>query len=205
MERLEKLERDNRRFKTFALAALVLPIALVSIYATRPVPQKITAHEFDLVDSSGTLRGKMFLHSGAARIVLTDARGIARAELGTTGIGEAHLELSDTTRGGLAMSLWAGEPLIELHDGQGKGHILMSFLGGEPSVTLYGTQLKPVISMSLSHGELNLDLYDTQGFDMALGNARTMTARTGQTQETSAASIIMFGNDKKQHVIWKAP
>ena len=34
--------------------------------------------------------------------------------------------------------------------------------------------------------------------------ANLLTERTGETHETSAASIMMFGNDKNHRLIWKA-
>lgn len=40
---------------------------------------------------------------------------------------------------------------------------------------------------------------------MDLGSTRLAAARTGATEQTSAASIVMFGNDKGHHVIWQAP
>lgn len=80
VNRLEKLERDNRRFKRLALAALVLPIALVSIYATRPVPQKITAHEFDVVDSAGKVCAALRIE----RQLPSSARRLLQSKLGLT-------------------------------------------------------------------------------------------------------------------------
>jgi hypothetical protein len=46
---------------------------------------------------------------------------------------------------------------------------------------------------------------DTKGFSMDVGSADLTVPRTGVTSQTSAASIVMFGNDKKHHVIWEAP
>lgn len=43
------------------------------------------------------------------------------------------------------------------------------------------------------------------GFEMDLGGTITRTIATRAIQQTSAASIIMFGNDKTHHVIWQAP
>jgi hypothetical protein len=40
---------------------------------------------------------------------------------------------------------------------------------------------------------------------MDLGSSSTTKTITGETQQTSAASIVMFGNDKDHYVIWKAP
>lgn len=51
----------------------------------------------------------------------------------------------------------------------------------------------------------SVSLTDRQGFSMALGSTATHTALTGETQQTSADSVVMFGNDKEHHVIWKAP
>jgi hypothetical protein len=116
-KRLEKLERDNRRLKRFGLAALVIVAVIGTIAATQPVPQKITAHEFDVVDNSGEVRAEVGMFLGAPDIRLDDA----------------------------------------------------------------------------------------QGFSMVLGNAQTVTPATGATEQTSTASIIMFGNDKEHHVIWRAP
>lgn len=64
----------------------------------------------------------------------------------------------------------------------------------------------PSAGMGVSpSGEPSLTLHDTQGYRMDLGSTRTVIPATGQTQQTSADSIVMFGNDKKHHVIWQAP
>jgi hypothetical protein len=56
-----------------------------------------------------------------------------------------------------------------------------------------------------SSGAPQVELSDPQGFTMDLGSTGTINAKTGETQRTSAASIVMFGNDKRHHVIWRAP
>jgi hypothetical protein len=65
LERLEKLERSNRRLKRGALASLVLVAALAGIYATRPVPDVIKAHRFELIG----------LHNGGRPIALLGNAG----------------------------------------------------------------------------------------------------------------------------------
>lgn len=60
------------------------------------------------------------------------------------------------------------------------------------------------LGVSLSD-EPQISLFDAQGFTMDLGSTNTVTQKTGETQQTSAASIIMFGNGKKHLVIWQAP
>lgn len=114
--RLERLERDNRRLERAGVALLVMLAAMTTIYATRPVPDTIKAHHFDVVDSNGIVQASMGLSikgeptiglmnwqakgvgglqmsvssEGAPSIVLTDAQGFMM-DLGSTGtlIGEA--------------------------------------------------------------------------------------------------------------------
>lgn len=62
------------------------------------------------------------------------------------------------------------------------------------------------IGLQLSRlGEPEISLRDAKGFDMELGSTGTQSLSTGATQQTSADSIVMFGNGKKHLVIWQAP
>jgi hypothetical protein len=119
--RLQKLERDNRRLKGFALAALVLAAALATIYATQPVPQTITAHRFDVVDDSGKVRASMAIVSGGSAIGLTDAQGNARALMILDPVKGASVLLGDAAdklRTTLNVTP-EGESSIALSDPQG--------------------------------------------------------------------------------------
>lgn len=145
-KRVEKLERDNQRMKRGGIAFLVLLVALSTIYATRPVPQKITAHEFEVLDNSGRVR--------------------ARMTMGT---------------------LLSG-PAITLNDEQGKTRVGMFAPSGEPGIVI-GAHNGGVLMSIDSSGRPQITLNDAQGFE----------------ESTSAASIVMYGNGKKHHVIWQAP
>lgn len=183
--RLEKLERDNRRLRAFAVAALVLAAALSTIYATAPVPEKITAHEFDVVDGSGKARMKLRTIDGSPHTSLYDAQGKVRAAMGMT---------SD------------GSPSIVLLDAQGNLRAAMGVApDGTPSIGLSDAQGYPRVGMVLTPGGPGIWLSDPQGFSMDLGNTGIIRERTGETQQTSPASITMFGNDEKHRVLWKAP
>ncbi len=129
--------------------------------ATDPVPQKITAREFDAVDASGKVRA-----------TLSTLQGVG---------GEPTLTLTGQNR----------QVLLE---GPGLVMLLSNSQEGSSGITI-----------GASHGLSNIMLADRQGFEMDLGSAKTVAPKTGATQQTSAASIIMFGNDKEHHVIWKAP
>lgn len=210
MKRLERVEHDNRRLKGFALAALVLTAALSAIYATQPPAQTITAHEFDVVDGSGRVRVRMtVLPSGEPKILLYDPQGKARVGMGVNASGGAVIGFADAqgnTRVGMGV-LQSGMPDIRLYDSQGKPRMEMEVVASDvPSITLLDGQGNICVEMdALPSGEPIILVKDAQGFRMDLGSTGTVTPATGVTQQTSAASIVMFGNDEKHSVIWKAP
>lgn len=181
VERLERLERAHRRLKGFALAALVLVTALATIYATQPVPQKITAHEFDVVDSSGSVGIRM----GEANVEIRDAKsGLPRVLIGS-------LSASDS------VGIW-------LFDGRGSQTVTLTDLQrSESNICLFDTLGTPRATIALAQSQPVIKLIDPQGFGMDLGSTQTVTPTTGRTQQNSAASIVMFGKDKK--LIWQAP
>lgn len=172
--RLTRLERGNRRMKSFALAALILAVALVTIYAKYPtgfvpdVPNVIKAHAFDVVDTAGVTRVSV---SGSGSIVLYDERG------------DPQLQISDF--------------------GQDGPRVMLGFHPVSRANTAF-FRSDVVIGDSAS-GRPSIVLSDSRGFAMDLGGAGTVTERTGETQQTSADSIVMFGNDRKHRVIWQAP
>lgn len=57
--------------------------------------------------------------------------------------------------------------------------------------------------LHVSKDELGLIVEDKEGFSAVVGNADLVTPRTGETHQTSAASVVLFDKDKK--VIWSAP
>jgi hypothetical protein len=80
------------------------------------------------------------------------------------------------------------------------------FPSGEAGVSLYGANLASSAGIVVdSSGEPTIALKDTQGFGMDMGSTNTVAPTTGETQQTPAASIVMFGRDKKHPVIWQAP
>jgi len=182
--RLEKLERDNRRLKGFGLAALVIATAFATIYATQPIPETIKAHEFEVVDGTGNRRVSMGVSPVTAYVMILDEKGNARGTLAFSDSRGSVLGLSDAQgEPCLALALSpSGHADIELSKGKGS-----AYLGVDSS------------------GLPNITLSDPQGFTMELGGAQTEVPAMGEMTQTSAASIVMFGNDQKRRVIWKAP
>lgn len=203
--RLVKLEKQYRRLKQVGAAALVIAAALGLMAATRPVPQKITAHEFDVVDTTGKVRIRLSTTPSGASVKVFDLQGNRAASMevyypagvsfvtaGKDGGDIATLDAGLGASIGVAYSpVWNPAALKSgkaLRDS-------LARLESEPSV---GMKISP-------SGEPSITLQDAQGYRMDLGSTSTVIPTTGQTQQTSADSITMFGKDKKHRVIWKAP
>lgn len=65
------------------------------------------------------------------------------------------------------------------------------------------TKDKDLIFISASSEGPLIQVIDKEGFETALGVMDLQTIKTGSKNQTSAASVILFGKDKK--VIWSAP
>lgn len=208
--RLKKLERDNRRLKGFGAAALVLAAALALVAATRPVPAKVIAHELDVVDQAGRVRVKVSTTPYSASVDVLDAQGNKAATMnvfpGFSSIsagkdGGDVAVLTGSTQSGATVGVGYTPELSTAIDGK-SGKALIDALKAYRARMASGPSVGMAVSQS---GGATVTLQDTQGFRTDIGSTDTVTPATGATQHTSAASIIMFGNGKKHHVIWKAP
>lgn len=303
IERLQRLERANQRLWFVAVGALVLLTAVIgfrAVYAAPATPQKITAHEFDVVDNSGKARIKLYVDKyGSPFISVIDRAGVTQATvsynrvagpeinlgfhkvgrvppglksglgmtpdvsigdsplgpmvmltapgatlgpgvgIGVTRKGQPNVTLMDAKgRERASIFLLADAPSFEFFNESGRDTVRLTSLSNGASLEFMGSQDQkigkysfPVDRMQLSTWGLYFDdsdgtsalslgglkagapdttrsaieLSDAAGYSMDLGTTNTITPTTGQTQQTSAASIVMFGNDKNHHVIWRAP
>lgn len=190
--RIENLERDNRRLKKLGVAALVLVGALGLIAATRPrpVPDLIKAHKFEVVDGLG--RGRIVLFASGS-----GANNISGLSLiGPDGQINAQLTSSANVSG-----LFLGRNLL---DKSNPTPIVLGVEYGQPALEMLGAKGTSASIKAFSSGP-SLSLRDDQGYLTETGSASLVTPKTGETHHTSAASIVMFGNGKKHHVIWQAP
>jgi hypothetical protein len=178
--RLEQLERENRRLKRVGIAALLAIASIMLLAAAPPVPQKLTAHEFEVLDSSG--RATVSINDRMVNI-LDPQSGLPRIAIGDVTPGVAGIWLFEGN----------GSRTVELPAGDGS-EIAFFDTGGRPRATI-----------GLASGNPTIRLSDPQGFEMDLGNTSTATPTTGATEQSSAASIVMFGGDKEHHVVWRAP
>lgn len=182
--RLERLERDNRQFKRLAVAALVIAAAIGTMAATRPVPQKIVAHEFVLEDAQGKTQAILGHPTGYPGLLILDRRGKPRAEFAVNRNGVPSLTMMDgKTKAGPYLTMGSdGSSALALYDDQGNTRAALS-VGPD--------------------GSPSLQLFDAAGFQSVMGVTDLVTPTTGETHKTSAASLVMFDNNHR--VIWQAP
>lgn len=199
--RLEKLERDNRMLKYLGLAALVIVAVLGAIAATRPFPTVIKANAFEVTNSMGRVR--VSLSPDALRFF--DEKAVPRAAFGIHS-GEPLL-LLEGKAGTVGLDTFSrfGTPGIWLLDRNGKLRAAMQLVGKGAVISLHDVDGKGHVTLDEFPSGPLISLADAQGFGMDLGSTSIGTPATGASENTSAASIVMFGNDKKHHVIWRAP
>jgi hypothetical protein len=203
LERLEKLERENRRLRRGGLAALLV-VALAGILgAARPAAKTLRAQQLVLTDAAGNVRAKLSAENAKfASITLYDAKGRKMLSLNGGGPrpGIAMADVTGKTRvllGGLSPNLSfyddAGDTTVSL-DGDALGPRLLLFDGaGKMRVHLGGPGP-------------SFDLMDANGYETDIGVSTAPNPRTGDVQLTSAASILMFKREgEARKFIWRAP
>jgi len=193
LERLEKLERQNRTLKRLASVVMLLVAALFTMGQTRP-NRTLEAEEFVLRDEAGkkwaalelndvepTNIGNARLPGGKApTLIFFGDKGETRALLGATP-SSSRLLLFD----------YAGNPRVAL------GNLGQNL----PSLELNsdGTSAQLLVSMDGPY----LKLEDQEGFASMLGTSSSVDARSGVSHRRPAASLVLVG--KNQKVLWSAP
>jgi len=189
--RLISLERQNRRLRQIGVAALVLAASLVLMGQASP-KKTIEANEFILRDNSGKVRANLSLKEkeSIAQLVLFDNEGTRRATLdsGVAGLG-GNLSLADE-HGKVRVSVSA----MDLGNSKTALELFPASVGFNDGSGGYPTALFASNLLYLSDG---------QGFSARMGVSNLVTPHTGETHQTSAASLVLF--DKDNNVIWKAP
>jgi len=219
MNRLERLEKQNRRFKQVGALAMIVA-GSVLLMGQAPASRTVEANEFILKDAEGRARAKLssniyftgfFLydeneqlrgsfvlnHEGRPAIAMMAANGSDRARLtlATQRIGEEDI------------------PTFELRGSDEQTKIILNagtdvwglaLNAGLPDLLFRG--LPPpdgAAGFFMGNSGPQLSLYDREGFQTTIGTTDLVTPRTGETHKTSAASAVMF--DKDGNVLWQAP
>lgn len=180
--RLEKLEEQNRHFKRLGVAGLI-GLTLLLVMGQAPATKIVEANQFVLRDDGGNVRARLFM----------------------TAKGSTTMTLPGVTTP--VPVTFNPRPTLALYDEKGQTDGILDndsiiFIKSHASLSngilSIGDQSAGVLLTRYSMG-----LFDEQGFEATLGRTALMTPRTGESQMTSAASLVLF--DKDKNVIWKAP
>lgn len=83
LDRLAKVERQNRRLRWIVAAGFLLPAAVL-LWTEMRTERRVEAREFVLRDSSGAVRARLAVRDGQPRLVLFDSQGAWRAALASS-------------------------------------------------------------------------------------------------------------------------
>jgi len=185
LERLEKLERQNRRLKLAGVVALIAVGVFVLKGLMAPTSRTLRAQEFQLVDSSGKLMGKLGLDGKSPELEFYNQKGLTTASLYAYGNGNI---------GGLLLSdVDSGESTSLLSTGVVGPELRFADKGG----------VKVALSLSRQTADASLDITDAKGNRSVAGSAAGGATDAKEAQTIPGASLVMLGQDNK--VIWRAP
>jgi hypothetical protein len=201
LSRMERLEKQNRRLKQGALAFL-LAIASVALMAQTKQPQS-AAQKRRPPTPAPAPTGPTAVEAQA--FILKDSNGHVRAELGLTG-STPSLKFKDENGSALVTlalnSDAPGGPMLLLSDPQHHASVALSVLEhAGPQLALTGERADIQLHMGVAPDGTTLELSDKDGFTTSIGSG--VVAKNGQAKQTSAASIVLYGKQRK--VLWSVP
>jgi len=190
VQRLERLERQGRRWKATATLAIITLGLVLLIGAGKngetSVPNELQAHAFVLVARDGTPLARLgLLPHGAWGLGFYDQGKKSRIVLSVEGDGSS---------------------LLSLFGKDGKGSLLLSANGsGATSLRLVDTHWKTRTALATwPDGSPFLQLTDRDGKDRALLQYTEVIARaTGEFIKRPGPSLLFF--NKEETVVWQAP
>jgi hypothetical protein len=179
LQRLEKLERSNRRLKLLGLVVLLGLVAFGLMGQVRPPLQTVEAQEFVVKDAGGVVRARLGASASAVSLSLAHEGGRANLVVsGGRGQG-AHLAVADST-------------------GKVKGLLLLS----PETVGLYLSPVDAtgppratrVVFEVLNQGTGGFAFYDKNGQTRAL---------LGAVSDDGSSLVVV--QDAAGKPVWKAP
>jgi hypothetical protein len=188
--RLQRLERDSRRWKamtTLAMGALSLMLLIgAGKSGETSVANEVQAHAFVLVDRHGTPLARLgLLPHGAWGLGFYDQGKKSRIVLSVDGDGTSSISLLGK---------------------EGKGSMLLSANStGASALRLVDTHWKTRATLGTwPDGSPFLQLLDRDGKDRALLQYAEVTARgTGELIKRPGPSLLFF--DQDETVVWQVP
>ena len=210
---LAQLKKGMNRWRAATLAA-VLGIATLAltgaIKARSYVPAVIRAHKFVLIGPSNRKLAVLSGYpNGVTDFTLYGQSGKQIASLygnstssGLDLYGQSIMPMvtlsADPLGTNLTLSRPSGKPTAEISGGGNISNTISKFFTG---LFLFGEKRGYVHLTAAVNPHLTIT--DVEGFKSSLGVTGLVTPKTGETHQTSAASLVMF--NKKGNVIWQAP
>jgi hypothetical protein len=200
IHRLEKLERENRRMKKIGIVSAVVVSTLI-IGGQAKTSKVVEANEFRLVDANGKVRAELSMLLTEPAMSLRDGNGEDVVQLGTYG-GFPSLTLGKYT--GSRAVLNAGKPespnpFLSLAPGEGHSGFVNINAGTQNTLNISGPAGNVSVDTDEYYGP-SLAVTDKKGYSINLGRADVEFPGTGRKERTPAASVVLFGKDKK--VLW---
>jgi len=191
LSRLAKLERENKRYRSAGMV-FVLFVAALLTGAAQTGRRTLTANEFILEDDGGRQRATLSIARKRVDLVFFDETGRKQMSLsagdGISGVGHASLALGEGA---------VNENLVLAGTGPDEWAIISD--GGFFS---RGRGAASVLLTASGPASPYIDVNDSQGYSTDIGVTETYRS-TGESQKSSAASIVLLGKDKR--VLWSAP
>jgi hypothetical protein len=202
-QRLEKLERQNRRLMQVGVLALAFLFSVVWMGQAPRKLRPIEADRFTLKDSDGKKRAELLIEESGPGLVLYDTTGRRIGRFGGVSNG-AGLSLQ-SIEGGARLSLASQPegPHLLLFDPSGKFRTELGAGEKGPYVLLHDSNGSPRAALVLDNEQPRLQLSDSAGFTAILGSNPLVTADSPAVQKTHAASLLFFG--KEREILWRAP
>jgi len=179
VNRLNQLEKRNRRLERALMTMLVASAAIVLMGQAVPPPRVVEAQKFVIKDQSGRARGWIGLIGQGSELVLGNSQAQPMISLEVSG-DEDDMHFYGSRRSGMTLGINSANPSLSIANANGQGGAGITF-------SKYGP---------------TLHLEDGNGFSTSIGVSPTNNS-AGQSQHTSAASIVLSG--KAKQTIWKAP
>ena len=211
LSRVGRLEKENRRFKRGALVLVAAAVTIGLMAQTKPQTPSTSSQKPKAAAKPAPKPAEppppgpvVATTVEAQSFVLKDANGHVRAELAMMG-STPSLKFRD--EGGSALVTLSlndkpAGPLLLLSDPQHHASVALSVLeNAGPQLSLAGERPDIQLRMGVSPDGTTLELSDKDGFMTSIGSG--VLPKNGQAKKTSAASIVLFGKDRK--VLWSQP
>ena len=231
VERLEKVEAQNRRLKWAGVLVVVVVCAVVLMGQASPKKRVVEAERFILRDAGGNMRawlgvdaknwvglslfdkdekprvGLTVYADGSADLKLRDAEGTLRAGLEASADGKTNLVLYDVEERGRVGLFVLGDGLggLSLYDAEGKNRVALGVESdGGPYLSFFDAGGKRRIGLNTTSDLPRVALNDADGVLRAvLGSTSLETIQTGAVTKRAPSSLVLF--DKEGKVIFQAP